>query len=141
MAFAESTYDLIVGFEGKRYRAYKDSKGLWTTGIGHLIKPNEQYLITKVLSEGDVKALFDADAQWCKDTIDDAIIVPLTQNQYDALFSLCFNIGKEHFENSTVLRRLNLADFTGAANHFLDWCKPPELLTRRQKEKALFLGA
>ena len=53
MAVAKSTFEFITGFEGKRNAAYKDSKGLWTTGVGHLIRPDEQYLITKELTKAE----------------------------------------------------------------------------------------
>ena len=38
MAIAKSTLDFITKEEGARNKAYKDSKGLWTIGVGHLIK-------------------------------------------------------------------------------------------------------
>jgi lysozyme len=34
--------------------------------------------------------------------------VELTQNQYDALCSLIYNIGREAFKNSTLLKLLNV---------------------------------
>jgi len=139
MAIAKSTYDVIVDFEGKRRRAYKDTKGLWTTGIGHLILPNEEYLIAAELTDQQVENLFQKDAAWCEDCINNNVKVPITQNQKDALFSLCFNIGKEHFEESTLLRVLNNGNYKEAADQFLRWNKPEELTERRKKERALFL--
>ena len=54
MAIAKSTLALIEGFEGKKNTAYKDSKGLWTIGVGHLIKPSEQYLLHATLTDQQI---------------------------------------------------------------------------------------
>ena len=43
MAIAESTLSFITKEEGVRNKAYKDSKGLWTIGVGHLIKSDEPH--------------------------------------------------------------------------------------------------
>jgi lysozyme len=42
------------------------------------------------------------------------VTVPLTQGQFDALVSLCFNIGCEAFRKSTVVKRLNVLNYRGA---------------------------
>ena len=141
MAITKSTFDFITHFEGKRNTAYKDSKGLWTIGVGHLIKPTEQYLLHTVLTDDQVEELFRNDLKWCDEAVAQSVRVPLNQNQYDALYSLCFNIGADHFKQSEVVQHLNKNDYPGAANAFLNWSNPPVLKTRREKEKALFLTA
>lgn len=70
--------------------------------------------------------------------------VPLTQNQYDALVSLVFNIGRGSFARSSLLKKLNAGDMTGAAQEFPRWVyakgkKLPGLITRRNDEMELFL--
>lgn len=139
MAIAKSTFEFITGFEGKRNSAYKDSKGLWTTGVGHLIKPNEPHLLKAKLTDDQVEDLFNKDIEWCANAVDSSVRVPLTQNQFDALYSLCFNIGETNFRKSSVLRKLNAGDYHGAADAFLMWNKPAILTGRRQKERAHFL--
>jgi lysozyme len=139
MAIAESTLNLIVNFEGKRNKAYKDSRGLWTIGVGHLIKPDEPHLITAELTDKEVHELLRHDLSWCDEAVTSSVRVPLTQNQYDALYSLCFNIGPNGFKTSTIVRLLNQGNYKGAAEHFMDWVHPSELVGRRKKEKALFL--
>ena len=57
MAIAKSTLAFISKEEGIRNKAYKDSKGLWTIGVGHLIKPDEQHLITATLTDEQVQDL------------------------------------------------------------------------------------
>ena len=141
MAIAESTLEFITREEGKRNKAYKDSKGLDTIGVGHLIRPSEQHLLTATLSDQEVKDLLKSDLKWCSETVEGAVKVPLQQAQFDALYSLCFNIGPTAFRNSTVVRRLNAGDYKGAADAILMWNKPAVLEKRRKRERDLFLSA
>ena len=139
MAITESTINTIIRFEGKRNKAYQDTKGLWTIGVGHLIKPDEKHLINTVLTDDQVHDLLRHDLSWCDEAVTSSVKVPLNQNQYDALYSLCFNIGASAFKNSTVVRRLNANDYLGAAEAILMWNRPTVLKPRRETEKALFL--
>ena len=141
MAIAQSTLSFITKEEGARNKAYKDSKGLWTIGVGHLIKADEQHLITAILSDQEVEDLLKKDLKWCSEAVETSVKVPLAQNQFDALYSLCFNIGETNFKKSTVVRRINENDLKGAADAILMWNKPEVLVKRRQRERALFLGA
>ena len=72
------------------------------------------------------------------------VAVPLSQNQFDALVSLVFNIGAGAFEESTLLRYLNDSKFTAAADEFLRWdhqdgYELDGLHIRRTEERAIFL--
>jgi lysozyme len=141
MAIAKSTLSFITKEEGYRNRAYKDSKGLWTIGVGHLIKADEQHLLTATLTDQQVEDLLKSDLKWCSEAVENSVKVPLTQPQFDALYSLCFNIGETAFKKSTVVRKLNENDLKGAADAILMWNKPEVLKKRRERERALFLGA
>ena len=141
MAIAESTLSFITNEEGFRNKAYKDSKGLLTIGVGHLIKDSEQHLVNATLTDEQVKELLRSDLKWCSEAVERSVKVPLTQAQFDALYSLCFNIGETNFRKSTVVRKLNEKDYQGAADAILMWNKPEVLVKRRQRERALFLGA
>ena len=145
MAIAESTLSFITKEEGSRNKAYKDSKGLPTIGVGHLIKASEPHLLTATLSDQEVKDLLKSDLKWCSEAVEGAVKVPLTQNQFDALYSLCFNIGGTAFKNSTVVRKLNEGDYNGAAEAILMWNKVngvanKGLTRRRKKEYDLYLS-
>ena len=139
VAITKSTFDFITHFEGKRNKAYQDSKGLWTIGVGHLIKPSEQYLMTAFLTDEQVEELFKNDLRWCDEAVASSVRAPLNQHQYDALYSLCFNIGADNFKSSEVVHHINNLDYMAAGNAFLNWSKPAVLKTRRQKERELFL--
>ena len=140
MAIAESTLSFITKEEGFRNRAYKDSKGLLTIGVGHLIKASEPHLVSATLSDQEVKELLKSDLKWCSEAFESSVRVPLSQKQYDALYSLCFNIGETNFKKSTVVKRINANDLKGAADAIEMWNKPAVLIPRRKREKALFLA-
>jgi lysozyme len=141
MAIAQSTLDFIIKEEGARNKAYKDTKGLWTIGVGHLIKADEQHLINETLTDDQVKELLRSDLRWCSEAVESSVKVALTQAQFDALYSLCFNIGETNFKKSTVVKKINENDLQGAADAILMWNKPDVLVNRRKRERALFLGA
>ena len=141
MAIAKSTLDFITKEEGARNKAYKDSKGLWTIGVGHLIKSDEQDLIHATLTDEQVEELLKSDLKWCSEAVATSVKVPLQQHQFDALYSLCFNIGETNFRKSTVVKKINANDMQGAADAILMWNKPDVLINRRKRERALFLGA
>ena len=141
MAIAQSTLDFITKEEGARNKAYKDTKGLWTIGVGHLIKADEQHLINETLTDEQVKELLRSDLRWCSEAVESSVKVTLTQGQFDALYSLCFNIGETNFKKSTVVKKINENDLQGAADAILMWNKPEVLVNRRKRERALFLGA
>ena len=141
MAIAESTLSFITKEEGSKNKAYHDSKGLLTIGVGHLIRADEPHLVNAVLTDEQVKDLLKNDLKWCSEAVEGAVKVPLTQNQFDALYSLCFNIGPTAFKNSTVVRKINENDLKGAADAILMWNRPAVLQKRRQRERDLFLSA
>lgn len=79
-------------------------------------------------------------------TVRDAVTVPLSQNQFDALVSFAYNIGSPAFRGSTALARLNAGDTAGAAEAMGWWNKSdgavvPGLVNRRADEVALFRTA
>ena len=84
------------------------------------------------------------DVEDTEQAVNKLVKVQLTQNQYNALVSLAYNIGTYAFSKSTLLRKLNVGDYEGAAEQFLRWCydngkKVQGLLNRRVLEKELFL--
>ncbi|HDV0805787.1 TPA: lysozyme, partial [Yersinia enterocolitica] len=131
--------------EGEKLIGYKDTRGIPTVGVGHTgMVDGKPVAVGMVISKDKSSELLRSDLKWTEEAIAINVKVPLTQNQYDAMCSLIFNIGANAFANSTVLKRLNAGDYKGAADAFLMWKKagndPDRLLPRRQRERALFLS-
>lgn len=133
-------YIVLSQIEGSRSNAYRDSKGLYTIGVGHLIKPNEKELKYKTLTQQQIIQLFKEDIKSCNDAIHEVVPYGLTAYQHDALLSFCFNIGVDNFKRSTVIRHIRDHNIKGAADAFMLWNKPAVLEDRRKKEREIFLG-
>lgn len=136
---------LIKVFEGCRLKAYQDSAGIWTIGYGTTtaagfgtIGPGmtiTQDQADEWLAAGLVK--YEAGVM-------KALTRSPTQNQFDAMVSLCYNIGPGAFAKSSVARLFNGGDVHGAADAFLMWNRAggkvlPGLSSRRRKERERFL--
>lgn len=141
--FMSKVKNLVKEFEGERLTSYKDVAGKWTIGIGHLINNNERHLIGATISPEESNKLFNRDIKTATNTIDRVVHVPLNESQYAALASFIFNVGATNFLTSTLLKKLNAGDYSGAANEFLRWNKAggkvvAGLTRRREAEAKLF---
>ena len=93
----------------------------------------------KGLTQFHAEAILLEDVRDAEHEINHNVEVPLTQNQFDALISLVFNIGPDGFRHSRLRTLLNEGDYLRAANNFRDWHIGGRGLTaRRQDEEALF---
>lgn len=130
----------IMQREGCRLSAYLDTRGIWTIGVGHtgMETPPKPYDGMKI-SRDQADAFLAGDIAPIEATINRVLKRAPTQNQFDAMASLAFNIGKNGFAGSSVVRAFNLGEITAAANSFLFWDKPEELIGRRREERAQFL--
>jgi len=145
-------HDLLKGFEGEirdkstgKHIAYRDGGGVLTIGWGHT---GPDVKVGKTITDAEAKVLLDKDIAWASKCVNETLMgYPLTQNQFDALVSLCYNIGpdpKKGFPSSTVVKRIKNGDYKGAAEALTWWNKDngkvvDGLVKRRAKEKALFL--
>ena len=143
---------VLIAREGRRLTAYRDSVGIWTIGIGHTAAAGPPLVTPGLrLSEAACDALFRRDvARYVRavddvvrdalpDPLPDALPDPLPDHAFDALVSLCFNIGPSAFARSTVVRRLRAGDRDGAAAAILLWNRPAALIPRRGAEHDQFV--
>ncbi len=135
MKISQAGIDAIVQREGSRTEAYPDSRGIWTIGVGHTGPEVHRGL---VWTPAQVDAALSSDLGWAETEVNRMVTVPLTQNQFDALVSFTFNIGKSGFDHSSALRDFNFGVMK-AANDLLMWEQPPVLKSRRESERLQFL--
>lgn len=112
----------VTKSEGIRYSAYKDTRGLFTTGIGHLIRDDEQHLITKKLTNADVDVIFTTDLNVA---IDDArkfiTESDISEQAFEVICELSFWMGLPKLLMFKNLRAaLIKKDYDTAANELLD---------------------
>lgn len=133
--------ELIKGHESCRLTAYLCPAGKLTIGYGHTGTDVHPGL---TITQAQADQLLANDLALFERTINQAISVPLNQNQFDALVSFCFNIGAGGFRGSTLRVLLNEGNYRGAADQLLRWDKAagktlPGLTRRRAAERQLFL--
>lgn len=125
------------GEERERVLAYLDSVGVWTIGVGHIGTVNGKAITSgMIITPGKSTGLLLSDLALVEAAINSNVKVPLTQNQYDALYSFVFNIGRTAFVNSTLLKKLNEKHYAGAADQLLQWMRAgsiADLLLPRRK--------
>ena len=130
----------LAGREGIRTLAYKDSVGVWTIGIGHSAAAGPPIPVHGMqITVQEALDLFHKDLKQYVAEVNRAVKVNCTQNQFDACVSLCYNIGVNGFAGSSVVRDINQHYIQAAANAFLMWDHPEELLGRRKAERLQFL--
>lgn len=93
---------LIEKWEGRRATAYKDTAGLWTIGIGHLIKAGESHLLDATLTDVEIDRLFAQDVAWAEEATARLFPQVKRQNQFDALVSFVYNLGEPQVKSGTL---------------------------------------
>ena len=144
-SISKAGINLITSFEDLKLDAYDDGTGTWTIGFGTTVYPDGIRV-----KQGDhctveqAKSFFQHDLKRFQASVNNTVRVMLSQNQFDALVSLSYNIGQNAFNNSTLLKCLNAGNYQAAADQFLVWSKGggqifKGLVRRREVERALFL--
>lgn len=80
-----------------------------TIGYGHLVKSDEDF--RNGITESVATELLRSDIAVAERAVQDNIKVSLSQNQFDALVCLAYNIGTKNFANSTVVKYINNPNF------------------------------
>ncbi|NEU14078.1 lysozyme [Methylobacterium sp. BTF04] len=126
---------VLIAREGRRLAAYRDSVGIWTIGIGHTSAAGPPTVTPGLrITAAECDALFARDVARYVRSVAATVPPDLADHAFDALVSLCFNIGPGAFARSSVVRRLAAGDRDGAAAAILLWNRPAELIPRRGAE-------
>lgn len=141
MTIGEKGLALLKSFENLKLEAYMPTPhDVPTIGWGHTRGVQMGQRISAATAERLLREdLLDAEAAVRRN-----VHVPLTQEQFDALASLAFNV-EPALVSSTLLRKLNSGDYAGTAEEFPRWNKQGGkvlngLTRRRAAERALFLS-
>jgi lysozyme len=128
----------LIGHEAIVQTRYKDSVGVWTIGVGHTkhAGPPDPEGFKGEMSIADVVKLFRKDIVAYSDAVNAAVKVDVSQTEFDALVSFHFNTGA--IKRASLVKSLNAGNRKKAAEEFLNWKKPPEIIKRRKKEQKLF---
>jgi lysozyme len=156
MKISEKGKKLLAKWEGFETQVYKDSAGLPTIGVGHLLTQDERssgkiiingqtVRYSNGITKQQVYDLLDQDLNRFEDVVNQRVTVPLEQSQFDALVSFSFNVGVGAFKNSTLLKRLNAGGYAEVPNQLGRWVHSggrvvQGLINRREHEIQLWYG-
>jgi len=105
---SEEGLKLLVEFEGLKLDAYLCPASKWTIGIGSTMYANGQPVKKgdKITKEEAYKLFLDTSDSYTN-CIKRYVIRELKQNEFDALFCLCYNIGCGAFSKSSLVKFIN----------------------------------
>jgi len=156
MNVSDRLLKLLEEWEGFKQKAYKDSGGAPTIGIGHKLIPKE--LSAGIIVIGGVPVAYRNGINYeqalrlkrddlvrFEKVVNQYVKVPLAQNEYDALVSFSYNVGDGAFRGSTLLKELNAGRKDHVPVELKRWNKDngrvvKGLINRRNKEIALWEG-
>jgi lysozyme len=156
MQMSQHGLGLLEQWEGFKLNLYKDSAGLPTIGVGHLLTRSEltsgkifiggvpvQY--ANGLTQQQVTDLLAQDVVPAQAAVNNGVKVALNQNQFDALVSFTFNVGVGAFQGSTLLKVLNRGQYDQVPAQLLRWTRAggqvvQGLVNRRNNEIKLWNG-
>ena len=156
MHMSDAGLQILRELEGCESNVYEDVAGLPTIGVGHLLTRSEltsgklwldataTWLdYREGLSLDDIDCLLRDDLGPAEVAVSTAVIVPLTQSQFDSLVSFVFNVGSSAFRQSTLLKRLNMGDYADVPTQLRRWIyaggrRVPGLVNRREQEIGLW---
>lgn len=131
----------LAYFEGKSNSSYLDPVDIWTVCYGS----------TKGVEKGDYKTDDECLMLLAEDLVEHDkkmlryVHVNLLDHQHAAFLSFTYNVGVGAFSKSTMLKKLNKGDYTGACNELSKWVyaggkKLNGLVRRREAERQICLG-
>ena len=137
----------LIGREAVKTKAYQDTVGVWTIGVGHTAaagKPIPKAGLT--ITYAQALSLFDEDIKKYETPIDKYIVKTgqsLKDHEYDALVSLCYNLGPgviQPGEKQSSFVKAILAGKRGAEVSKLinRYTKPASIISRREAEADQF---
>ncbi|MEI7509354.1 MAG: lysozyme [Flavobacterium sp.] len=135
--------NLIQRFEGLSLKPYKCPAGIWTIGYGTTFYTNGIKVkeTDNPISQAEATNLLIEVLKHYEQSVDSFCRDDISQNQFDALVSFCYNVGAGSLKSSTLLKKVNVNpnDETISAE-FMKWNKGGgkvlKGLTERRKAEA-----
>ena len=142
MNISAAGIDFIKSHEGLCLTAYKclSTEQYYTIGYGHY---GSDVNVGQTITQAQAESILKKDLESFVNCVNKAVTVAVTQAQFDALVSLCYNIGTGAFASSDLVKHLNAGKMFHACAEFPLWRKSggaiiAGLQSRRQKELTSF---
>ncbi len=145
MQVSDGCLNLIRKSEGFQAKPYRCPAGIPTIGYGstRYADGTPVKLTDPPITQQQADDIMRATLKTYEDAVNRYVIVPINQNQFDALVDFAYNAGAQNLKSSTLLKVLNTGDYQKAASEFDKWVygggkKLGGLVTRRGLERGLF---
>lgn len=151
---SEEAKYFIKEHEKLHLAAYSIDDGKITIGWGHAEpEENSHYAIGEVISEKQAAYLFEKDIKRAENGVKEIFLqyrneqaekyeeIILTQNMFDAMVSMAFNMGVNGLNNTEFIELLKQKDYLAAAERIKTTkinSKFPGLINRRKEEAEIF---
>lgn len=162
LAISALGVSMITGWEGIETSAYKDGVNVTTIGVGSTYYPagttytrngtertastNEKVIMGDRITTKEAKRVMGhtVDNTYAA-SVRRCVNVPLSQGEFDAYSSLAYNIGSHAFCTSTLVKLVNMRQYSAACAQLLRWNRSggkvvQGLVNRRQDEFKLCIG-
>lgn len=141
---SQAGIDLIKYWETFEPIAYKPTPDdVWTIGWGTTRINGKPVQPGMAINEEYAEKLLRADVEEAETAVANSVVVPLTQNQFDALVVFTYNVGIGAFTSSTLLKLLNAGQYADVPTQMKRWVKQKGkvlngLVRRRESEITLW---
>lgn len=146
MEISKKGIDFLVREEGVVLKPYLDQRNKPTIGIGSTFYENggPVTMLDKPISLDRAYSLFNDTLKRYVAQVNKSITRPINQNQFDALVSMCYNIGTSGFAGATVVLKVNVNPCDPLIRNWFEAWKnaggKPILLGRRIREANLYFS-
>lgn len=146
MKTSQKGIDFIIKEEGIVLKPYLDSVKKPTIGIGSTYWEDGTpvKMTDKPITRDRAISLFQNTLKRYEAQVNKTVTRPINQNQFDALVSLCYNIGTAGFAGATVGKKVQANPCDPDIRYWIEaWRNAggkPILLGRRQREADLYFS-
>jgi len=137
---------LLKKFEGCKLKAYRCPAGICTIGYGHTSAAGAPAVKDGMsITQKQCDDILRADLVKYETAVQNVVKQPLTQHQFDVLVDFAYNAGIGNLLSSTLLKKVNAAQFDAVPAELMKWTKGggkvlPGLVKRRQAESAWWMS-
>jgi lysozyme len=137
---------LLKKFEGCKLKAYRCPAGICTIGYGHTSAAGAPEVKDGMtITQKDADDILRRDLVKFETAVFGMVHQPLTQHQFDVLVDFAYNAGVGALQKSTLLKKVNAAQFDDVPAELMKWTKGggkvlPGLVRRRQAESAWWVS-
>ena len=140
--------ELIKSFEGLRLKPYLCPAKIPTIGYGNTFYEDGKKVTMKdpEITEQRATELLQDSLKGFEKYVDSYCRDDISQNQFDALVSFCYNLGPANLKSSTLLKKANVnPNDETIRDEFMKWTRSSGkilkgLVARRQAESDLYFS-